>query len=258
MTDSTIADSTERFGDRVRDYVLYRPRYPKELIAALEREGLTRSAPVADLGSGTGISARLLLDAGYEVFAVEPNGPMRAAAEEELATSPRFHSVNGTAEATTLADRSVGAIFAAQAFHWFDPPRALAEMRRILRAPGVVALVWNDRRTGTAFLDAYERALFEHGLDYGSVRHQDTASPQKIASFFGAIPFMCVTLPNEQRLDRAGLCGRALSSSYVPQKGHPKHEAMMHALGELFDRHQTDGHVTFDYDTRAYVAKIPL
>ena len=180
------------------------------------------------------------------------------AAEAELAGSPLFHSVNGTAEATTLAARSVGAVLAAQAFHWFDPPRALAEMRRILRAPGVVALVWNERRTGTALLDAYERALFEHGLDYGSVRHQDTASPTMLASFFGTIPFTTLVLPNAQRLDRAGLFGRARSSSYVPQKGHSKHDAMMHALGELFDRHQTDGHVTFDYDTRVYVAAIPL
>ena len=253
-----MTDSTERFGDRVRDYVLHRPRYPKELVAALARQGLTRDAAVADVGSGTGISARMLIDAGYEVFAIEPNGPMRAAAEAELAGSPLFHSVNGTAEATTLAARSVGAVLAAQAFHWFDPPRALAEMRRILRAPGVVALVWNERRTGTALLDAYERALFEHGLDYGSVRHQDTASPTMLASFFGTIPFTTLVLPNAQRLDRAGLFGRARSSSYVPQKGHSKHDAMMHALGELFDRHQTDGHVTFDYDTRVYVAAIPL
>jgi outer membrane protein TolC len=69
----------------VRDYVLHRPRYPKELVAALAREGLTRDAAVADVGSGTGISARMLIDAGYEVFAIEPNGPMRAAAEAELA-----------------------------------------------------------------------------------------------------------------------------------------------------------------------------
>jgi SAM-dependent methyltransferase len=249
-----MTDPTTRFGDRVRDYVLYRPRYPKELVAALERAGMSRDAPVADLGAGTGISARLLLEAGYEVFAVEPNAPMRAAAEAELSSFATFHSVDGTAESTTLADASVGAVIAAQAFHWFDPPRTLVEMGRILRAPRFVALVWNERRMGTPFLDAYEHALLEHGIDYGAVRHQDAASPEKIAQFFGATPFSEIVLPNAQRFDRQGLFGRALSSSYVPAKGHPKHEAMMAALGLVFERHHSDGLVTFEYDTRAYVA----
>jgi len=116
--------------------------------------------------------------------------------------------------------------------------------------------VWNERRMGTPFLDAYERALIEHGIDYGVVRHQDAASPEKIARFFGTIPFAQIVLPNAQRFDREGLFGRALSSSYVPAKGHPNHEAMMRALGEVFDLHQEGGHVTFEYDTRAYVAKL--
>lgn len=240
----------------MRDYVLYRPRYPREMVAALEREGLDRSAPIADLGSGTGISTRLFLEAGYEVLAVEPNAPMREAAEHDLASFSRFRSIDGTAEATGLPDACVGAVVAAQAFHWFDRVRARAEISRILRRPGLVVLLYNDRRMTGPFLEGYERVLLEHGLDYASVRHQDAASPEKVAAFFGDWPMTTIVLPNEQRFDRDGLVGRALSSSYVPQRGHPKHDAMMRALDELFAAHQVDGRVVFEYDTRAFVARV--
>src|SRR5262245_24069511 len=101
-------DSTQRFSDRVDDYVRYRPGYPAEVVRVLEQEGgLTSGAIVADIGSGTGISSRLFLDHGNTVFAVEPNREMRLAADKQLSVNPRFHSLDGTAEHTTLADHSV-------------------------------------------------------------------------------------------------------------------------------------------------------
>jgi len=106
----------------VADYVRYRPRYPRELLDWLsETIGFAPAWRVADVGSGTGIFAELLLENGNEVFAVEPNDGMREEAEASLAHFPNFHSVNGTAEATTLPDHSVNLVTAAQAFHWFDP-----------------------------------------------------------------------------------------------------------------------------------------
>ena len=91
-------DPTQRFSNRVEDYVRHRPGYPPELVATLEREaGLGPSSVVADLGSGTGISAELFLDAAATVFAVEPNSAMRRAAEalqaEELTVLPGAEEV---------------------------------------------------------------------------------------------------------------------------------------------------------------------
>jgi SAM-dependent methyltransferase len=249
-------DSTRRFADRVEAYVRHRPAYPGDLVPRLEdRHGL-RPGPIADLGAGTGISSRLFLARGYEVFAIEPNEAMREAAIASVGNDPRFHAIDGTAEATTLPSASVDAVVAAQAFHWFDPPRARAEMKRILRPEGLVVLVWNERRTDDAFLAAYERALFEHGIDYAAVRHQDAASAEKVRAFFGDRPIEEFALPNEQRFDREGLFGRALSSSYVPSPGHPKHEAMMRALAELWQTYGGAGHVAFRYDTRTYVGRL--
>ena len=124
------ADSTQRFSNRVDNYVRYRPGYPPEVIGVLEHDaGLKRDHVVADIGSGTGISATLFLDFGNTVYGVEPNQAMRSAAEKSIAGNSRFHSVDGTAENTTLADGSADFVVAGQAFHWFDRPKTRRSFR---------------------------------------------------------------------------------------------------------------------------------
>ena len=84
---------------------------------------------VADIGSGTGISARPFLENGNTVYGVEPNEAMRAAAEEFLKDYPNFHSVEGRSDDTGLAAGSVDIVIAAQAFHWFDLETTRAGIR---------------------------------------------------------------------------------------------------------------------------------
>lgn len=245
-------DATTRFSDRVRDYVLYRPGYPAAVLDVLRAEtGLAPAHVVADVGSGTGISARLFVEAGNPVHAVEPNAEMRAAAEEMLGGQPRFHSVAGSAEATTLPDAAVDYVVAAQAFHWFDGPAARREWLRILRPGGWMVLLWNARRTDTTpFLRAYEALLHAHGTDYASVNHENVTR-NAIAAVLGAD--VCRRdVPNAQVFDWDGLKGRLLSSSYAPNEGHPGHAPMMEALERLFAEHQQDGRVRIEYDTQIY------
>lgn len=245
-------DATARFSDRVQNYVRYRPGYPPAVLDVLREEtGLAPAHGVADVGSGTGISARLFLDAGNTVHAVEPNAEMRAAAEAMLGADPRFASVEGTAEATTLPDASVDYVVAAQAFHWFDPPRVRAEWLRILRPGGWMVLLWNARKTDTTpFLRGYEALLHEHGTDYASVNHENVTQ-DTIRAVLGA---GCGRrdVPSEQVFDFEGLKGRLLSSSYAPNAGHPGHAPMLAALERLFREHQQDGRVRFEYDTQIY------
>jgi SAM-dependent methyltransferase len=245
---------TERFSDRVADYVRYRPDYPAALVAWLHGDmGVAPGARVADIGAGTGISAKMLLDAGHAVVAVEPNAAMRAAAVGWLGASPEFSATDGSAEATKLADASVDLVFAAQAFHWFDPQAVKPEWKRILRPGGQAAICWNSRRlTGTPFLEGYERLLNEFGLDYSSVseRYGDDG---RMRRWFGDGLRGIGHFPHSQRLDFDALRGRLLSSSYAPRAGHPRHAPMLAALRELFDATARDGFVDFDYDTRAFV-----
>src|SRR5690242_16562046 len=102
------SDATQRFSSRVENYVRYRPSYPVGIIGLLSNEcGLRADSIVADIAYGTGIFTKLLLDNGNKVFGVEPNADMRKAGELFLVDYPRFTSVDGTAEETTLAGNSV-------------------------------------------------------------------------------------------------------------------------------------------------------
>lgn len=244
--------STERFSDRVADYVRYRPDYPQAIVAWLRQLDVTPSWEVADVGAGTGISSRLFLDAGHRVVAVEPNDAMRAAAEQWLHDSPGFRAIDGTAEATTLADASVDLVIAAQAFHWFDTSAVRQEFRRILSPHGLVAVFWNSRRlAGTPFLEGYERLLLEYGVDYTSVAER-YADDDSMRLWFGHGFRGAASFPHGQALDFDALRGRLMSSSYAPKPGHPNHEPMLAALRDLFDATQQGGTVAFDYDTRIF------
>lgn len=252
------SDSTERFSSRVADYVRYRPDYPPALLDWLHQDiGVPTETLVADIGAGTGISTRLFLAAGHPVIAVEPNAAMRDAAEQLLAPDYlRLKVADGTAEATGLADNSVGLVAAAQAFHWFDTTAVRREWARILQPEGMALVFWNSRLLDASpFLIGYEQLLLEFGTDYTEVaeRYQDDDT---MRAWFGEGLRGMARLPNVQRMDYDGLRGRLLSSSYAPQPGHPRHAAMLDALQQLFDAHAVDGQIAFEYQTRAFVGTL--
>ena len=250
--------STERFSDRVADYVRYRPDYPVAMLEWLQREhGVSPRWWVADIGAGTGISSKLFLDGGYRVIAVEPNEPMRLAAAQWLGDNPRFRIIDGRATAIGLDDASVDLIVVAQAFHWFDQDAAREEFRRVLGTNGLAAIIWNSRRlVGTPFLEGYEALLKTYGTDYTSVAERYGDEPS-MRAWFGDGYLGMGRFDHGQWLDFDALRGRLMSSSYAPREGHPSHEPMLRALRELFDRCAVDGRVSFDYDTVIYVGKVP-
>ena len=249
-------EPTERFSSRVEHYTRFRPSYPREVILVLRDEcALTPESVVADIASGTGLFTRLLLENGNQVFGVEPNDNMRQAGERFLAACPRFVSVAGMAEATTLRDQSVDLITSAQAGHWFDRERARAEFLRILKPDRFVTLMWNDRRTKNGeFEEAYEELVTEYGLDYEEVRERGKRSDG--AEFFAPCHCELRVIANYQDLDYAGLEGRLLSSSYIPQSGHESYRAMLADLRRIFDKYQRNGIVRVEYDTRVFFGKL--
>lgn len=250
------ANATSRFSDRVENYVRYRPGYPCDVLRVLENIcGLASHDGIADIASGTGIWSRMLLENGNPVFGVEPNAEMRQAGERLLAGFPKFTSVGGTAEATTLPDKSVDFVTAAQAAHWFDRARARREFVRILKPGGWLVLLWNERLTdSTAFLRDYEQLLLTFGTDYEDVRHERTTDA--VNEFFDPAPYQEQVFEMRQDFDYAGLEGRLLSSSYAPGPGHPKHTPMLRELRRIFDLHLAAGRVTFEYKTRLYLGRL--
>ncbi len=234
----------------------YRPGYPREILVLLhDKCGLTQSTDIADVGFGTGLFTRLLLENGNSVTGIEPNSEMRQAGEKFLAEFPRFRALQGTAEATTLANQSVDFVLAAQAAHWFDREGARREFQRILRPRGWVILLWNERITdSTPFLLAYEELLLKYGTDYAEVRHERTT--EVIGEFFESSPYEEANFPMRQAFDLPSLEGRVFSSSYTPQPGDPSYEPLRRELGKLFHRCQTDGQVAFEYWTRVFFGRL--
>ena len=190
------------------------------------------------------------------MYAVEPNGDMRTRAEGRFSRHPRFHSIEGTAEATGLPGRSVDAVAAGQAFHWFDPARAREEFRRILGPSGSVVLVWNVRDESAApFLVDYEVFLREYSTGYEEVSHRRVTEGEGLAEFFTG-GYAADTFPNPRSLDFEATWGGYLSASYSLPAGHPRHEEARMRLRALFDRHQADGVVSMPLRTVVYHGRI--
>ena len=249
-------DPTRRFSERASAYADHRPGYPAAVVEWIAAEaGLAAGARVVDLGSGTGLLSTAFLDAGYSVAAVEPNSPMRVAAERTLGRRPGFESVDGRAEATTLPAASADLAVAGQAFHWFDPVACRDECLRILRGHAPVALVWNLRRTGSPFMDGYDRLLRMYCPGYKGApdRHVDSAA---IERFFDGNPHRRREAANNQRLDFDGLRGRVMSSSYAPLPGTKGHDELMAGLAALFDANAARGQVVIEYATVAFLGTL--
>jgi ubiquinone/menaquinone biosynthesis C-methylase UbiE len=251
-----MTDTVERFSNRVENYVKYRPTYPPEVLRLFKDEMNLRSdSIIADIGAGTGISAKIFLENGNPVFAVEPNAAMREAAAQFLKDFSNLTLVNGTSENTTLENNSVDFVIAAQAFHWFKQSETRAEFTRILKNKGFVALIWNERQLDTTeFLKDYENLLIEYGTDYEKIRH-DNISKETLRSFFRT-DFKEAVFQNKQTVDFDGLKGRMLSASYVPAPENPRFSAMLKNLESLFAEHAENGRIDILYDTKIFYGQI--
>lgn len=240
-------DTVGRFSDRAADYVRYRPTYPAEAVhAILDGLGPAERLVAADVGAGTGISARLLGERGVRVIAVEPGKAMRRAA----APHPNVAWVAGRAEATGLCSASVDLVVCAQSFHWFPTTDALREFARILKTEGRLVIVWNRRRSSDPLTAGYRQAIVDAGAE---ITGESRGFDLDVISESGL--FSCPerqSFPNAQRLDLAGLIGRARSASYVPRTGAAG-ERLIHLLRALHARyHDANGLVTMVYDTEVF------
>ncbi len=245
-------DAKTRFTGRAEAYSRYRPAYPDEILPLLAAEaGLRSESIVADIGSGTGLLTALFLENGNSVLAVEPNADMRARAESTLSHYCNFISMNGSAESTGLPDSSIDLIVSGQAFHWFSPPEAKREFRRISRN-GNVAIVYNTRQIQTDGMGAdYEALVSRFGRNFSSARGP---VEETLHAFFEE--YRIFTLPNPRQLDFDGLKGRILSASYMPTEGEAGYEEMIAAAGEVFRKYQRHGIVTMDLTTEIFLGKV--
>lgn len=239
-----MAEHTERFTGRVKEYARYRTRYPPELLTWLRNEcGLTADWIVADVGAGTGMLAEMFLENGNPVTAVEPNAEMRAECERLCARFPKLAVRDGTAERTGLDARSTDLVSVGRAFHWFEPVGAAAEFRRLLRPGGWVLIASSGRRKEeTEQSKEMEALLMEHGTDYAHVRDRYRRR-DRIDAFLrslGGQPLR-VEFTEEVPMRWEEFVGSVQSMSIAPLEGAAGHAGMQEALKAFFARWSVDG-----------------
>ena len=234
-------DAAIGFARSADAYELGRPGYPS---AALEPLGLAAGMTVLDLAAGTGKLTRALSASPASVIAVEPVEEMRAA----LPASVR--ALDGTAEEIPLEDGAVDLVTVAQAFHWFDGPAALAEIHRVLRAGGRLAVIWNRRveddpvnRAMQALIEPHRRGTPTHRGDAWRACFEST-------SLFG--PLEKHVFHNEQVLDETRLAARICSVSFIARLPEAERAALLAQAREL----TADGPVTVPYRTEVHLCDV--
>ena len=235
------------FGRAADAYERARPDYPPAARDWLRAPlALGPGGTVVDLAAGTGKLTRLLLATGARVVAVEPVAEMRAALARAV---PGAEIVDGTADTMPLPDGSADAVTIAQAFHWFSTSEALAEIHRVLRPDGGLALVWNRRDLDDPLQTALDRIIARHRGDVPTHQSGRWKSAFETTELFG--PREEHLVPHRQELDRAGLVDRVMSTSVMAALPDAERVAAVAAIEELGAR-QTEP-IRISYTTEIYL-----
>ena len=237
------SDARRRFSGAAAAYARHRPGYPSELVDWLVAQArLGPGDRVADVGCGTGIFTRALAARGLRVIGIDPNPDMLG---EARAAGGAVRYLRAEAAATGLADRSLALVTVAQAFHWLDLDRALAEFARVLRGGGQVAAIYNLRARGT-LMDAYDALLRRFSSHYGGIESSWRGTLDALRAHPLTHGHREWEGENAQEFDYDGLHGRAWSSSYV-FRGVEDRPGFDAALRALFDAHARGGRIRFSY-----------
>lgn len=249
----------KRFDGKGEIYARFRPSYPKEMIDFLYTEaGLSPNAAIADIGAGTGILTRLLLERGSTVFAVEPNADMRRQAETALKDCSACRFLCGNAEHTMLPDHCVDFVTAAQAFHWFDREQFKAECRRILKRSGKVILIWNCRDEASALVQENAEVNKQYCLRFRGFAgglNSPEAQREALHTFFAG-PFMTRQFENPQRFTQETFVGRNFSSSYAPSMDSDAGQRYQAVLQTLFQKYSQNGILTVPHHTYCHIGTV--
>ena len=176
----------QNFAGKASSYQKGRPSYSDQLKSVLHTLVFPHTAHprAADIGCGTGIFSRLLIDCAYHVYGIEPDTSMLSLATEEL-DSKLFTPISGTAEDIPLSDNSVDLVSCAQSFHWFDSVSFRAECDRILRPNGKILLIWNTKDTDSPIMRDYQEICTRIlGTRFSGFHNGLNLSGKEVLSFF--------------------------------------------------------------------------
>lgn len=226
------------------EYDRGRPGYPPAAVEALAGElGLREGRTVVDLAAGTGKLSGPLAATGARVIAVEPVGEMRALID------PPIEAREGTAEEIPVGGGEADAVTVAQAFHWFDGDRALAEIHRVLAPDGALALIWNRGSEHDEVTAAVEEIIGPYRGDTPHHRSGRWRDAFDRTALFGRLEER--RFDNLQELDGEGLALRFGSVSFVAALPDAERETVLERLRTL----AADGPAQIRYTTELFTCR---
>lgn len=209
-----------------------RPEYPAAAVEHLLKAlNIASGAHVVELGAGTGKFTRTLVPTGAAIVAVEPVESMRRKLSE-LQTGVTI--VDGTAEKIPLTDGTADAVVVAQAFHWFDGKKALAEIHRVLKPGGGLGLVWNVRDESIGWIRGLTGIIEQY--ESGVPRYKSLAwrQPFKSTRFFS--PLARAEFLHVQKLSPDAVEDRVLSISFIAALPDSERDAVRNRVRQLVQR----------------------
>ena len=244
------------FTGHADSYLKGRQGYSDKVYDLLFNDILKPFHQIADIGSGTGIFAKIVIEHGYDVFCVEPNEDMRSKAIAHFSANPHFISVASSAESTTLPDDSVNLVTAASAFHWFDASKFQIECKRILKPGGIFFAVANARDYTDPFTLRQHEICMQLCPNFVSLRHGlDKSVPKLKMMFQKDIHHAEFDFPLVYEKEK--FIQRSLSSSYAPEPGTKASEKYVELLWELMDEfYPNDNKIKIPNVSAAYWGKL--
>jgi SAM-dependent methyltransferase len=228
-----------------------RPRYGEPVVSMLmESLELRPGSPVLELGAGTGQLSAALMAAGLDLTAVEPLGPTR----ELLSAAIGGERVReGRAEQIPLERSSVEAVFAADAFHWFDETRAMPEIKRVLRPRGGVAILRMVPKLDRPWSRELGEMVMETRPEHPAFGQRGAAAALEEDPAFGPVSETPVT--SRGTLDREQLLAWVASFSWVAAMEPAERELLLERVDELLSRYAVE-RVEHDILHQIWVARL--
>lgn len=242
------------YSTKAEKYAKYRWDYAPEAIEAIV--GITRmsaESTIADIGAGTGILTKRLVDQAQRVYAVEPNAELRQILSKVIGSFPSVSIIDGSAESTGLSNDSVDVITVAQAIHWFDPEPSKREMNRILKRGGWLALLRNygthkeqNQALGSLMTE-------EYGVDFTRVNVQ--TQEKSPGFYFGHDNFRKMTFPFRFAQNWEEFIGALTTASYMPDEDHPLFRKLESNAREIFSKFSNEGYWMVEGETELIIGQ---
>jgi SAM-dependent methyltransferase len=231
-----------------------RPEYPAAAVEHLIKSlDIVRGTKVVELGAGTGKFTRTLVPTGAEILAVEPVEAMRRKLSGLL---PSIKVIDGTAEAIPLADATTDAVVVAQAFHWFDGEKSLAEIHRVLKPGRGLGLLWNVRDDSLAWIHKLTRIIEPYEGDVPRYKSLAWVSAFRSTRLFS--PLAEAEFSHIQELSPEAIEDRVLSISFIAALPDLERESVREQVRELV-REESDVRnravIEFPYRTHVYTCR---